>query len=54
MKQWDISIGLYTGLLIGLRTYKDDKKTTHVFYLPLIDLCITIYNERKKSNRNEK
>jgi hypothetical protein len=48
MKDWDISIGLYPGILIGLRTYKNKKTVSHVFYLPLIDLCITIKpNERK-------
>ena len=54
MKDWDISLGLYPGILIGLRTYKKQDITSHVFYLPLIDLCINIYNERKNFNRNKK
>jgi hypothetical protein len=54
MKQWDISIGLYPGILIGLRTYKNKLHVSHVLYLPLIDLCINIYNERTNINRNEK
>ena len=53
MKQWDISLGLYPGILIGLRTYKTKHITSHVFYLPLIDLCINVYNERKEFTRNE-
>ncbi len=53
MKRWDISIGLYPGILIGLRTYKSKNFVSHVFYLPLIDLCINIYNERKEFTRNE-
>ena len=55
MKDWDLSIGFYPGILIGVRTYKYKgkslnvenpkiNKTDHVFYLPLIDLCITIYD----------
>ena len=54
MKNWDISIGLYPGILIGLRTYKKNNIISHVFYLPLIDLCINIYNERTNITRNEK
>ena len=55
MKDWDLSIGLYPGILIGMRTYGSQigGKTSHVFYLPLIDLCIDIYNERKKESRTE-
>ena len=51
MKNWEISLGLYPGILIGLRTYKNKHTISHVFYLPLIDLCITIKNERKDNNR---
>ena len=55
MKTWDLSIGFYPGILFGIRTYKYQgkthsvnnphaNKTVHTFYLPLIDLCITIYD----------
>ena len=53
MRDWDMSIGLYPGILIGLRTYRGINKVSHVFYLPLIDLCIDIYNERTDINRDE-
>ena len=43
MKEWDLSIGVYPGILIGMRTYHAEEKISHVFYLPLIGLCITIY-----------
>ena len=46
MKNVDISIGFYPGILLGVRTYKNPLRVSHVFYLPLIDLCITILNER--------
>jgi len=49
-----MSIGLYPGILIGLRTYRGINKVSHVFYLPLIDLCIDIYNERTDITRDEK
>ena len=40
---WAISIGLYPGILIGMRTYIEESHTIHVFYLPFIDLAIEIY-----------
>ncbi len=54
MKKWNLSIGFYPGILLGIRTYKLENVVNHVFYLPLIDLCITIYHERTNVNRNEK
>ena len=54
MRDWDMSIGLYPGILIGLRTYRGINKVSHVFYLPLIDLCIDIYHEGTDITRNEK
>ena len=56
MKDWDLSIGFYPGILIGMRTYGSQigGKVSHVFFLPLVDLCIDIYDERTNINRNEK
>ena len=54
MKDWDLSIGFYPGILIGMRTYHGINTVSHVFYLPLIDLCLDIYYERADINRNEK
>tara|TARA_R100001530_G_scaffold113827_1_gene80771 strand:- start:282 stop:428 length:147 start_codon:yes stop_codon:yes gene_type:complete len=46
MKNWEISIGTYTGIVIGIRTYKQQTKTDHVLYLPfMVDVCLTIYNK---------
>jgi len=50
MKEWDLSVGFYPGILIGMRTYhglteEGEHRTSHVFYLPLIDLCIDIYDD---------
>jgi hypothetical protein len=43
-KGWSVSIGLYPGILLGMRSYKEESFTTHVFYLPFIDLAIEIDN----------
>ena len=48
MKEWELSIGFYPGLLIGMRSYAvpgETKRVDHVFYLPLIDLCLTVYEK---------
>ena len=49
---WEVSVGLYPGILLGFRSYKlegsDDDggefiQTTHVVYIPFIDISLTIY-----------
>tara|TARA_R100001460_G_scaffold54814_1_gene94092 strand:- start:1554 stop:1700 length:147 start_codon:yes stop_codon:yes gene_type:complete len=39
---WSISIGLYPGILVGMRTYIEKEYKIYVFYLPFIDLAIEI------------
>jgi hypothetical protein len=45
MKQWNLSFGFYPGLLAGFRTYKEVKKTSHVLYVPFMDMCLTVFND---------
>ena len=45
MTGWEISIGLYPGILIGIRSYPEVKFTEHVLYLPFIELVLTVYYE---------
>tara|TARA_R110000751_G_scaffold162070_1_gene268574 strand:+ start:63 stop:248 length:186 start_codon:yes stop_codon:yes gene_type:complete len=60
MLDYDISVGFYPGVLVGVRTYKtviptfdEDGKVTdtmvlkhdHVLYLPFIDIKFTTYTE---------
>ena len=42
-KSWSIEIGLYPGVLFGIRSYEESTQTAHVFYLPFVDLAYTIY-----------
>lgn len=42
MKSWEISIGLYPGILVGIRTYSEKEYVQHVIYLPFVDICIEI------------
>ena len=43
-KQWSLSLGFYPGILFGIRSYNEDKQTTHVLYMPFIDVALEIYN----------
>ena len=42
-KVWSLSIGTYPGILLGMRTYYEPQQTTHVLYLPFIDLALEVY-----------
>jgi uncharacterized membrane protein len=42
MKNWELSIGLYPGILIGARSYVEQDYIQHVVYLPFIDFCLEI------------
>ena len=41
--QWAVSLGFYPGVLIGMRTYRNDDITSHVFYVPFFDIAIQIH-----------
>jgi len=41
----EISIGLYPGILIGFRSYVEEEYTTHVIYLPFIDVAFTKFHD---------
>ena len=42
-KSWALSIGLYTGIVLGFRSYEQADRTTHVAYIPFIDLALEVY-----------
>ena len=45
MRNWELSFGFYPGIIVGFRTYREVQKNNHVVYLPLIDMCLTTYND---------
>ena len=45
VKDWEFSIGTYTGILIGARSYQERSKSNHVFYIPFVDFCVTVWHE---------
>jgi len=42
MKNWELSIGFYPGLLLGIRSYVEKEFVEHVLYLPFVDISLKI------------
>ena len=43
---WELSTGLFPGILFGMRSYEDGEfQVDHVLYLGFIDICLTLYYE---------
>jgi hypothetical protein len=40
---WSLELGLYPGILLGIRTYEEPTQTAYVFYLPFVDFALTVY-----------
>jgi hypothetical protein len=41
-KYWSLTVGFYPGILFGIRTYEEETYSTHVLYLPFIDIAFEI------------
>ena len=44
-KSWELTLGFYPGILIGVRSYAQPESTQHVIYLPFVDLCIEVFKD---------
>ena len=42
---WEVSLSLYPGIVVGVRSYPEKDFVEHVLYLPLVELCITVHYE---------
>ncbi len=42
---FELTIGLYPGILIGFRSYVEEDHSTHVFYLPFVDFALTLFKD---------
>ena len=45
---WELSMGIYPGVLFGMRTYREQRKNNHVVYLPFVDFCLTTFKRKRK------
>ena len=41
---WELSIGLYPGILIGTRSYAYEDSTLYVLYIPFVQIMIDVEN----------
>jgi len=44
---WEITLGFYEGILLGIRTYSMPNVTIHSLYIPFVNLCLTIDKTEK-------
>lgn len=44
LEGWELTIGLYPGILFGIRTYEYEDSKLHVLYIPFIDIALEIFN----------
>jgi len=42
---WELSVGFYPGILIGVRSYIEKDYKQHVLYLPFVDICLEVENQ---------
>ena len=47
MKDWEISLGIFPGIVFGIRTYEYDHQeyADHVIYFGCFDICLTIFED---------
>jgi hypothetical protein len=47
MRSWEISLGVFPGILFGIKTYEYDHEEyiDHVLYFCCFDICLTIYKD---------
>ena len=44
-----LSVGLYPGILIGIRSYEQEDVVQHVLYLPFIDIAFEFVKEENEN-----
>lgn len=42
---FELSIGLYPGILVGTRAYFYEESTLYVFYIPFVQLMFEVYHD---------
>ena len=50
MREWELSVGFYPGIIIGFRTYVQEDRNNHVLYLPFLDICLTVLKNINEPN----
>jgi len=45
MKSWQLEIGLYPGILVGIRSNEQTTFKENVLYMPFVELILTVYDD---------
>ena len=45
---WELQLGFYEGILLGVRSYITERTTIHALYIPFVNLCLTITKEEEE------
>jgi len=40
---WVLELGVYPGILFGVRTYDQEDYVTYVLYIPFVDMALVVY-----------
>jgi len=44
VKDCKLEFGLSQGILLGMRSYRENGYTIHVLYFPFVEFALTVYN----------
>jgi len=47
MNDFEINVGFYPGVLLGVRVYEAEDASTYVLYLPFFSVAIIAYNDEE-------
>ena len=47
MRNWQLEVGIYPGILVGARTYQNDNNNEWVIYLPFFELILTFFKDEE-------
>tara|TARA_R110000787_G_scaffold1903_1_gene8018 strand:+ start:270 stop:422 length:153 start_codon:yes stop_codon:yes gene_type:complete len=40
---WVLELGVYPGILFGMRTYDQEDHVTYVLYMPFVDMALVVF-----------
>jgi len=47
MESFELSIGFYPGILLGIRSYPEETSIMHVLYLPFVEICLEFFYDEQ-------
>lgn len=44
---YELSLGLYPGILVGTRSYEFEESTMYVLYIPFVQLMLEVFHDEE-------